>query len=437
MAASRGCALALSVGLAVGCAWAQSSHTTVRHHRVTEEDKSSPPELVEAEAAIEKQDFAAAEPLLKKALERDPNNYVAWFDLGFTDHALGKDPEAIAAYRKSVAAKADVFESNLNLGLMLAESHQPDAEQFLRAATKLTPTAHPDEGHARAWMGLAGLLENSKPDEAIAAYRQVATLRPKDPEPHLSAGLLLEKQGKPGEAEQEYQQALAADPSSADALTGLANLYMRGHQFPQAESALRKLVAMRPRNAAAMAQLGRVLAAQGKNDEAVAQMQDAQKQAPNDPALQRDLADLYFSQKKYDLGEKEYRALLTTSPKDAELHDMLGKCLLEQHKYADAQAEFGAAVTLKPDFGVAYGDLAFAASENKNYPLTIGALDKRASFLGETPITYFLRASAYDHLRDYKAASVNYHKFLEAAGGKFPDQEWQARHRLVAIEPKK
>ena len=66
---------------------------------------------------IEKQDFATAEALLNKAVAADPANYVAWFDLGFVYNALGKTDESIAAYRKSVAAKPDVFESNLNLGL--------------------------------------------------------------------------------------------------------------------------------------------------------------------------------------------------------------------------------------------------------------------------------------------------------------------------------
>ena len=48
--------------------------------------------------------------------------------------------------------------------------------------------------------------------------------------------------------------------------------------------------------------------------------------------------------------------------------------------------------------------------------------------------SYFLRATAYDHLRDKKRAMQNYHDFLNAANGKFPDQEWQARQRLKAIE---
>jgi tetratricopeptide (TPR) repeat protein len=87
--------------------------------------------------------------------------------------------------------------------------------------------------------------------------------------------------------------------------------------------------------------------------------------------------------------------------------------------------------------GDAYGDLAFAASENKDYALTIKALDARAKFLPEEAITYFVRASAYDHLKDYKRAAANFHLFLNMAHGKYPDQEWQAKHRLIAIEPKK
>jgi tetratricopeptide (TPR) repeat protein len=115
----------------------------------------------------------------------------------------------------------------------------------------------------------------------------------------------------------------------------------------------------------------------------------------------------------------------------------LGASLLAQKKFGEAQKELLAAIKLKPDYGIAYGDLAFAASENKDYALAIKALDTRARFLPELPATLFLRATAYDHLRAHKQAAAAYRQFLEAANGKFPDQEWQARHRLIAIEPKK
>src|SRR5580693_199345 len=138
-----GCALALLAGT---CSVAQDSspasqapspssaqnraHRTAHHIQVPVEDSESS-DLAQAETAIEKRDYAAAEPLLRKAVNGDSASYVAWFDLGFVENALGKVDDSIVAYRKSVAAKPDVFESNLNLGLQLAKTKQADAAQFL------------------------------------------------------------------------------------------------------------------------------------------------------------------------------------------------------------------------------------------------------------------------------------------------------------------
>ena len=408
-----------------------------RRHVTVAEEVGPDPDIAKAEEFIQKKDFVRAEALLQKKVEGDPANYVAWFDLGFVENALGKRDESIAAYRKSVAAKPDVFESNLNLGLQLVKNGQPDAEQFLRAATTLTPTSHVMEGKARAWLSLAHVLEATKPEEAIAAYRQAAALQPKDPEPHLAAGLVFEKQNQFADAEREYKQALDLDPGSADAATGLANIYTRGRRFPEAETALRKVVAAHPDSAAAHIELGRVFAAEGKNDDAIAELQSGQKLAPDDVSLQRDLADLYTTAGKNDQAEAVYRALIAGNPNDAELHRDLGQSLLRQKKFPAAQQEFITTLKLKPDLGEAYGDLAFAASENKDYVLVIKALDARTKFLPEIPITYFLRASAYDNLKDVKKAVANYRLFLNTASGKYPEQEWQAKHRLIALEPKK
>ena len=144
---------------------------------------------------------------------------------------------------------------------MLAKSKQPGAVEYLKAATHLKPESHGDEGHARAWLGLARLLEDSDPAQALEAYRQAAALVPKDAEPRLSAGRLLEKENKYADAEEQYKQALAVDPASQDALVGLANVYMRGQRFPEAEEYLRKVVTQRPTESSPHIQLGRVLAA--------------------------------------------------------------------------------------------------------------------------------------------------------------------------------
>jgi len=425
-----------------GSAFAQT-HTTVRHRRELVEDQ--PAEIAQAEDAIQKNDFSGAETLLRKAIDKDPNNYQAWFDLGFVLNRLARPDESIAAYRKSVTAKPDVFESNLNLGLMLVRANNPEAEQFLRSATALKPTDHVEEGQARAWLALARLLENKNTEEALQAYRKASELTPKDPEPHLSAALLHERQKEFSDAESEYKKAMALNSHSDDsrstdsqAVIGLTNIYMKSGRLDQAEPLLRQLAIQRPDDAGIHLQLGRVLDAEGKKDDAITELQIALKLSPSDADAQRELADLYASAGKNDLAEGAYRALVAAQPRDPELHRGLGKALLLQKKFPEAQEEFLIAVRLKRDSPDVYVDLAFAANENKNYELTIRALNGRSTLGAEMPpICFFLRASAYDHLRDYKQAALDYHHFLEVGKGKYPDQEWQATHRLIAIEPKK
>ena len=420
----------------VPCAVAQTTGKTVSHHKVEDRDPAAAM-LAEAESDLDKQDYASAEALLKKYLEAHSDNYIAWYDLGFVYHQLGMHEDSIAAYRKSVSAKPDVFESNLNLGLALAETANAEAEQYLRAATKLNPASNVAQGHTRAWLALGRLLVPSKPDEAIGAFRQAANLDPKNPEPHLDAGALLEKQEKTGEAEAEYQQALSIAPDSSDTLTALSNLYMREKRFADAQTALRKLVMLHPGDAGVHFQLGRMLAIAGKNEDAASEMEAGLELDPADRRAQRDLADLDADLGKYDQAAQIYSVLITENPNDADLHAGFGRVLMKQKKFADAEQELIKAADLKPGSGEIYGELAVAANENKNYPLAIKAADLRAKYLPENPMSYFLRATAYDHLHDAKDAAKYYHQFLEVAGGKYPDQEWQAKHRLIAIEPKK
>jgi tetratricopeptide (TPR) repeat protein len=435
MAANKG-KLILLLGLAcAGSAVAQESKPTVRHHRVGEDFGGAA--VVRAERALDQKDYVTAESALKQALEHDADNYRAWYDLGVVYNATSRSADAIAAYRKSIAAFPKLFEANFNLGVLLARAGDPEAEKYFRAATELAPTDNRDQNLARAWRALAQWLEPKDAKQALAAYRRAAALQPKDPTDCLSAAMVAEKLGDPAVAEQEYKVAAERDANSAEAIAGLANLYLKAKRLPEAEAALRRYVAIDPENANAHLQLGRVLAAEDKSDAAQAEFESALRLAPDNPKAQRELALLYADNKEYAKAEPLFRAALEKQPDDAESHHRLGKALLQQKKFDQAQKELLAAIKLKPDYGIAYGDLAFAASENKDYVLVIKALDARAKFLPELAETLFLRATAYDHLRAAKQAAAAYREFLAVANGKYPDQEWQARHRLIAIEPKK
>jgi len=81
----NGSSAALRVGLlfvlvASICVSAQESKPTVRHHRVEETvpDDTTSPEVDQAEAAMQKNDFAAAASLLQKAVAVCPTSFAVF-----------------------------------------------------------------------------------------------------------------------------------------------------------------------------------------------------------------------------------------------------------------------------------------------------------------------------------------------------------------------
>ena len=96
-----------------------------------------------------------------------------------------------------------------------------------------------------------------------------------------------------------------------------------------------------------------------------------------------------------------------------------------------------AAIQLKPDLGAAYGELAGAANEAKNYELVIRVLDARAKLLPELPIGYFYGPRLMTICANTSPQRRIIIASLKKRHGQFPDQEFQARHRLIAIEPRR
>jgi tetratricopeptide (TPR) repeat protein len=441
--------------------------------------------LTRAESLMDQQQWPAAESLLREVVAADAKDTRAWFDLGYVMHAQKNYPQAIAAYRGAVAAEPGSFESNLNLGLMLAHEKQPEASTYLEAATKLKPTGgHPQESLAHAWAALAEVREaqsktqtgaqteaSGKTQTALDCWRQAVELSPNHAPYRLAYGEALENSANASAdtssantssantsedasakasanllaAEAQFRKAaeLAATSTDAgdshdtarDALVALGNLLMRARRLPEAEATLSRLVTVAPQDESAHLQLGRVLSAEQKDTEATEELRKALALRPDDWDALRELAFVQERGKQFAAAESSYRALLAKFVSDAELHNGLGSVLLRQLKYAEAEREFIICIQLKPEWGEAYGQLALAASGNKDYAGAIKALDARKKLLPEMPSSYFLRATCYDHLRRYAEAVENYKAFLAASHGQFPDDEWKARHRLIAIEP--
>lgn len=419
-----------------GIALGQDTHRTVRHQPAAESTPSDISNLLDqAEALLAKGNHSAALPLLQQATVKDPKSYQGWYDLGYCQEALDHNTEAIAAYKKSLEINPKIFETNLNIGLLLANSGEHDqAISYLQAATQLQPASHPERSREHAWIALGKLQLASKPADAEQAFSEAAKLVPADPDPHLLLGELYENTGKLESASTHYHKALTGPQGEArtQALRGLVNVSLASKQYGEAEKSVREYLASNSADSQARLLLGRLLAAQGKNEEALAELGGAGND--NDPQVVREKAGLLMALNRDAEALPIYKQLVVQNTSDAQLRYQYGLVLMHQHQWADAEQQLLAAIKLNPNLANAYGDMAIAASQNEHYDLVLKALDVRTKLIGDNPGTYFLRATALDHLRRYPEATQNYKQFLAAANGKYPDEEWKARHRLIAIE---
>ncbi len=392
-------------------------------------------EIKKAENWLDLQQYQRAEEQLLTIVAKESANPQAWFDLGFAQGHLGKTADSIAAYRKAVELSPKWFEARQNLGLALAQSRDYRAAiaELKIAVTLSPPLPGRQQALSKAWTYLAQATENSgATDEVLPDFKKAVELDPTNDDAQFGLAFAFYRIGLYADAEQ-IDLKLAAKGNLV-ATRNLIGLYLFQKRDPEAESWVRKYVEANPRDKGALFLLSKLLATQGKTQEAIAILEPVYKAAP-DLNLARELAALYVDAKQYDAAANVLQPLIAQDPREPYIHFDYGSALLHLHKYPEAQTELMRAIELKPDLVNAYFDLAYAAQQNKNYELTIRVLDARVKLQPETPATYFLRAEAYDSLRMYKPAAENYKLFLGVAGGKFPDQEFQARHRLKAIQP--
>ena len=404
-------------------------------------DQQLAPELADAEAAIAKSDWKSAATQLDTYLAANANDARALFDAGYVADHQDQLDRAAGFYRRAVQANPNSFESHLALGLLLARQGQKeDAHTELLAATTLDPGEAGPALKARAWRALARLDAPGPDGQGNASLAsdellEALKLTPETPADTLLAADLAEASGDHDKAEAAYRRILAADPKSVAAGSGLAHILIERKQYPDAEKLIRAALQQQPDNPALNAQLATVLAAQD-NPEALPLLQKLHAAHPQDPAVTRMLAQVLAQAGDAEGSDKLYVALLAKAPDDVDLLVAHGQNLIRQQHYPEALAAFNKAVGLDSADADAWSGVAFAASRLHQPSQVIHALTMRSKFLPEVPATYFLWATSYDTLKDKAAAATYYHHFLDSSGGKFPDQEFQARQRLLALEKK-
>ncbi len=402
-------------------------------------ERQQDPLRTQAAEALQKSDYAAAVKVLSTLAEKNPNDAQILYNLGSAQDALEQTPQAEATYRRSIAASPNLLEPHLALGLLLARTGKTaDAHTELSAAASI-PNGEP-AFRAHAYRAMARLDQPNNPSGASEELLAALKLSPETPDDVLLTGELAQANGDPAAAEAAFRRLLAADPDNSQATAALVHLLVQQKKQDQAEPILTAALQKHPDDLALNAQLAALYESQDKSAQALPIVEKLYAANPHDASVARLLARLYSRSGQYDKALPLLTALAAASPNDPTLLDDEADALIRLHRSADAIPILQRA-TADPKafptpqaYGVAASHLAFAASAANDPAMTLHALELRDTVLAQTPSSIFLAATAHDKLHQVKQASDLYKQFLAAAKGQFPDEEWEAKHRLSALE---
>jgi predicted Zn-dependent protease len=406
------------------------------------------PLRAEANSALDKQDYPTALKLLTALSAKTPNDARLLYDLASTQDALDQ-PIAAETYRSAIAADPKFFEPRLALALLLARQGDTKAAQA-ELTTTLTLEAPDPSLKARAYRTLARLNQHTDPAAASTYLLAALKLSPETPEDVLLAAELAEAANNLPAAEAAYRRRLTASPNDPAATSALTHVLLLQNKADEAEALLTAALAKNPSEAEATplnAQLATVYMASpdpAKSALALPLVEKLHASHPTDPAVTRLLARLYARSGEYAKADPLYATLISFSQiPDPTLLDDRADALIHLKRPAEAEVLLKralanpAAFPSKEDLGSAASHLAFAASQNNDPQGTLQALSLRATLLPQSPASLFLAATAHDKLHQAREATDLYKQFLAVANGKFPDEEWEARHRLLTLSHQK
>jgi tetratricopeptide (TPR) repeat protein len=248
-------------------------------------------------------------------------------------------------------------QASYNRASALLDQGKPDeAIAELRETIRLAPEfalAHHDLGYA---LGLRGEWRASSLE-----YRKAIEYEPDYAEGHLNLGHSLLECGEPDEAIVELHRAISLKPDYGEAYAELGKSLSRQQKFEEAIAAFREAVRLLPASAEAHSNLGVSLVRFGKTEDGIIEVREAIRIKPDEATAHYNLANaLIRLGSSHDEAIREFREAIRLDPGNVSAHNDLGAAFSDQGKWDEAIAELRKAVQFAPDHAGSHSNLGVA-----------------------------------------------------------------------------
>ncbi len=383
--------------------------------------------LREAAQALENNEYAGAIPHLEAALQEDPSNVNARFNLAYAQQATGDDAGAIEHYALITEQQPDLVQARQNLATLLMRSarFQEAAREYEAIAA-----AKPEDEAARMLLAIAH-RQAGNVSSAAEAFRGVLEHDSSSLDALLGLAGSLAELGQLHQAVPHYLRAAEIEPRADSALLEIAKRLEAGGHRQDALELYRRHARKHPDDDTWQEEIGIMLLEDGNLRAATRALERAIDLAPQ-PQRHAALAEAYRRAGNTDAAREQIRLSAAAAPADANARLRYANSLLQQQAYERAAQEYLAACEADPSLRDAWNGLAFAMYQLSNFPAALRALSEAAKLGSPQPASVYLKALCQDNLQLYEEAQSTYRAFL-AMTPAMQDEAWKASERLRAI----
>jgi tetratricopeptide (TPR) repeat protein len=294
---------------------------------------------------LEKKDYARAAIQFHNAIEANPRNAEAHYQLALADLARGDTKAAYRSLYNALELNPKHMEAQLKMAEVLASS---SAEGDIKAAqehARAVLNASPDNLDALDAMAVTE-LRLGKREEGMALLERANSKAPEHLQTAVALALSRLRQNDKTGAEQVLRHAQEKAPESGEARLVLGAFYLLSGKNQEGEQQLRKVLAKDPNNALALLDLARMFESVGRRSEA----EEMYRRLATGPPSQFNPAygSYLFRAGKQKEAIAEFERMAQLNPKDVNARTRLVAVYVAVKRTPDAQRVLDAALHNNP-----------------------------------------------------------------------------------------
>lgn len=346
--------------------------------------------------AADDENYEQAAESFEQAIEANPDDARARYNLALAEQNLGDLESAVATYRRAIQLDSGLIEAYINLGYLYGKlGLDEEALDVFQHAIEL------DAGNDELFVALGdayrelGFLE-----DAIQAYRQAEILNADNATARENLHDVRERVSMQAQHIARLEAQLDGDPSDPERYAETIGAYLEAQRF----------------------------------QDALALAQRATELFADDPTMFEALALVYEAMGDSEQAITAWQQVIALDPEDLDAWERLGSCLLDQDRMEEAVAAFRRSVELDPENPNARFNLAEALMDAEQYPEAITIYQ---GLLNATHTDEAMQADVYIGLAEAQNAAGLYEEALATSAKlleEYPEESMGLYQRATALD---